>query len=494
MIRRPLRAALLGAALLALPLPVAVTPAQAQWTVFDPWNYAQNILSAARALDQINNQIASLQNEAQMLINQARNLASLPYSSLMRLQQSFARTQQLIARAQRLAYEVTDIERAFTQGYGSAASLGSSQQMFANARERWQTSVAGFQDALLTQATVVGNLTGTRAEIEALIGQSQGATGALQAAQAGNQLLALQSQQIADLTALLAAQGRAQALEAARVASGEERCQVCDLLGLKGQELVACLRRLERSGRALALADQRLDLGAGAGEVADHRRLGHQRVLEAGDGGLPALARTGEHLLARAERGAAAVALGEGALNVGDLVGESLGAGDQLLGLVEGLLKAGERRVGQAREVARLVDQHLRLVLERGDLVVDLVQRAGGGEDVLRVVPRVEDRPLRLGGRDRDGERQAEEGRAEKHGAERAADHGVESSGGSGRSSAAQSRPRRSSQARAKPARPWVARVSAMAAWSVLEEAAQKASATSESPSSKSRLPRRDWQ
>ncbi len=121
MIRRPLGAALLGVALLAMPLPVAVTPAQAQWTVFDPWNYAQNILSAARALDQINNQIASLQNEAQMLINQARNLASLPYSSLMRLQQSFARTQQLIARAQRLAYEVTDIERAFTQGYGTRA-------------------------------------------------------------------------------------------------------------------------------------------------------------------------------------------------------------------------------------------------------------------------------------------------------------------------------------------------------------------------------------
>jgi hypothetical protein len=64
---------------------------------------------------------------------------------------------------------VTDIERAFTQGYGSSASLGSSQQMFANARDRWQTSVAGFQDALMTQATVVGNLTGTRAEIEALM-------------------------------------------------------------------------------------------------------------------------------------------------------------------------------------------------------------------------------------------------------------------------------------------------------------------------------------
>ena len=50
---------------------------------------------------------------------------------------------------------------------------------------------------------------------------SQSATGALQAAQAGNQLLALQSQQLADLTALLAAQGRAQALDSARNAAVE---------------------------------------------------------------------------------------------------------------------------------------------------------------------------------------------------------------------------------------------------------------------------------
>ena len=62
------------------------TPVSAQSIVFDPNNYAQNVLTAARALQQINNQITALQNQAQMLINQARNLASLPYSSLQQLQ------------------------------------------------------------------------------------------------------------------------------------------------------------------------------------------------------------------------------------------------------------------------------------------------------------------------------------------------------------------------------------------------------------------------
>src|SRR3954453_24192979 len=58
----------------------AGVPARAQMTVFDPSNYSQNVLTAARALQQINNQIQSLQNEAMSLINEARNLASLPYS------------------------------------------------------------------------------------------------------------------------------------------------------------------------------------------------------------------------------------------------------------------------------------------------------------------------------------------------------------------------------------------------------------------------------
>jgi P-type conjugative transfer protein TrbJ len=59
--------------------------------------------------------------------------------------------------------------------------------------------------------------------MSALIGRSQGATGALQATQAGNQLLALQAQQLADLTAVVSANGRAQALsEAERSAAVDQ--------------------------------------------------------------------------------------------------------------------------------------------------------------------------------------------------------------------------------------------------------------------------------
>ena len=123
MIFRRSRAAFLAASILSVPValsPIMVAPASAQWIVYDPTNYVQNVLSAARALEQINNQITSLQNEATMLINQARNLASLPYSSLQRLQQSVQRTQQLLGAAQRIAYDVQQIDQAFTSTYGNA--------------------------------------------------------------------------------------------------------------------------------------------------------------------------------------------------------------------------------------------------------------------------------------------------------------------------------------------------------------------------------------
>ncbi|PDS58795.1 MULTISPECIES: P-type conjugative transfer protein TrbJ [Rhizobium] len=223
-LRRP-RAALLAASILSVPLalsPIVTTPAHAI-IVFDPTNYAQNVLQAARALQQINQQITQLQNEAQMLINQARNLASLPYSSLQQLQQSVQRTQQLLSQAQNIAYDVQQIDQAFQQKYGSASLSASDAQLVADAKSRWQNTVGGLQDAMRVQAGVVGNIDTNRAQMSALVGQSQGATGALQATQAGNQLLALQAQQLADLTAVVAANGRAQALQSAEQAAAAEQ-------------------------------------------------------------------------------------------------------------------------------------------------------------------------------------------------------------------------------------------------------------------------------
>ncbi len=205
---------------------VAPAPASAQWAVFDASNFSQNVLTAARTLQQIQNQVTSLQNEAQDLINQARNLASLPYSAVEQLTSTIQRTQSLLGQAQGVIYSVAAIQSQFQHIYSNGyTGATSSAQLVVDAQARWQNTLSGFQDALKTQATVVGNLTTTQTQVGALVGASQGATGALQATQAGNQLLALQSQQLADLTALIAAQGRAQSLEGAQTAAGQDQAR-----------------------------------------------------------------------------------------------------------------------------------------------------------------------------------------------------------------------------------------------------------------------------
>jgi P-type conjugative transfer protein TrbJ len=201
----------------------AAGPAAGQTVVYDPSNYAQNLLQAARALQQINNQIAQLENQSQSLINQAKHLVSLPYSLVSTITGQIQRTEQLIAQAQRIAYSVSTIDKAFTTNYGAINLNVNQQQMVAQAQQRWQTSVAGLQDAMRMQATVVGNIPASRTTVTTLGASSQSASGALQAIQVNNQLLVQISQQLADLIALQAAHSRAQTLVAAANATDQNQ-------------------------------------------------------------------------------------------------------------------------------------------------------------------------------------------------------------------------------------------------------------------------------
>ncbi|MGB4226084.1 MAG: P-type conjugative transfer protein TrbJ [Candidatus Dechloromonas phosphoritropha] len=202
----------------------AMPVAQAQWVVIDPTNLAQNILTAARTLEQINNQIRQLQNEAQSLMNEARNLASLPFNVVNRLRANLDTTRQLIAQARGLAFDIQNMDQQFAQLYPEqyAASV-SGNQMFQDAHQRWQNTLQGLQTAMRMQAQVSQNLNQDEGVLADLVDQSQSATGALQAMQATNQLLALQAKQSIQTQQLQLTQGRAASLELARQAAAVER-------------------------------------------------------------------------------------------------------------------------------------------------------------------------------------------------------------------------------------------------------------------------------
>jgi type IV secretion system protein TrbJ len=216
--KKNLLAAAAAALLCAMPL------AQAQWVVIDPTNLVQNTLTAVRTLQQINNQINQLQNEAQMLINQARNLKSLDFNIVNRLRSTLATTERLIAEAQGLAYDVSRMDAEFARLYPEQyASTVTGDRMAQDARERWKHTLDGLHTAMRMQAQVSRNLAQDESALADLVSQSQSATGALQAMQSTNQLLALQAKQSIQAQQLQITQDRAAALELARQAAATER-------------------------------------------------------------------------------------------------------------------------------------------------------------------------------------------------------------------------------------------------------------------------------
>jgi len=206
---------------------LAAGSAQAQWVVIDPTNLTQNILTAARTLEQINNQVRQLQNEAQMLTNDARNLAGLDFNALNRLRVALANTRLLIEEANDLSYKVSTLDREFERLYPQqyAASV-SNDAMARDARERWRHALDGLHTAMRMQAQVAQNLDDDEGVLADLVQQSQAAGGQLQAVQATNQLLALQARQAIQAQQLQLTQGRAAALELARQAAVKEQARV----------------------------------------------------------------------------------------------------------------------------------------------------------------------------------------------------------------------------------------------------------------------------
>lgn len=209
-------AALAGVTIIGVGVGISATPANAI-PVFDASNYAQNIMTAARALTQINNQIQSLQNEAQMLLNQAKNLSHIDFPQLQQLRQRLQEIDQLMGQAQGIGFRVGSIDEQFKSLFpADLAQLGRRDQRLALAKQQLDAAMGAFRHTMDIQNRIVSSVHDDAETLAAIVERSQGAEGALQAQQATNQLLALSAKQQLQIQTLMASQFRAEAFEQAR--------------------------------------------------------------------------------------------------------------------------------------------------------------------------------------------------------------------------------------------------------------------------------------
>jgi len=210
---------------------VTVLSSPAQFAVIDVANLFQTTLTAARSLTQIVNQIKSLENEAVMLINEAKNLTAINYNVVNRLLATFGTINQLLQQAQGLSLVLQQTEAQFTKQYPKAYPTGTNNaQMAQDAYVRWQNSLEALRTAVNVQSQSNTNFDSDTTSLADLVTQSQNAEGALGAIQATNQLLALHARQLIQQQQLALSQDRATAMEQARAVAAQERARQVRLL------------------------------------------------------------------------------------------------------------------------------------------------------------------------------------------------------------------------------------------------------------------------
>lgn len=188
------------------------------FTVYDPANHAQNVLQAARSLEQINNQIRTLQNQATMLQNMARQLQRLDYSSLGQITSALNRIDGLMIQADSIGFDLAGSDAAWQRTYPGTYRDADAASLEQQADIQWQSTRAAYQQTMRVQSGIVTAIQADAPLLADLVNRSQEADGSLQAQQAGNQLLALSIKQQMQLQSLMAAQYRADAETQAAIA------------------------------------------------------------------------------------------------------------------------------------------------------------------------------------------------------------------------------------------------------------------------------------
>jgi P-type conjugative transfer protein TrbJ len=217
--------------LTALPVMAAaaasyVAHGAAQMTVFDPANYAQNLLTAARALEQINNQVLLLQNQALMIVRMDQNLLKLGPTMSPDLQRTLAALQAQLTAGEGIALRLSATQGSYEQLFPRQASaLLTSDDVLRNAKARWDEAYAAFYRSALLQGQTADGIGTDTALLADAMARSKGAVGALEATQAGNELTSLNVKQSLALLALLAAQHRAETTAKARDLAAEDEAR-----------------------------------------------------------------------------------------------------------------------------------------------------------------------------------------------------------------------------------------------------------------------------
>jgi type IV secretion system protein TrbJ len=202
-----------AAAVLALVLSAPPAPAM---TVYDPTNYAQNLLQAARALEQIHNQIQQIEQQARMLTKNPLQLSP-------ELSASIGAARELFDAAKGIAFEMDRVGDELRTLYPETWDDFELDQVAARTDQWLKEDRVALERSLRAEAQAAQSIASVQDRIDRALKSSADADGQTGATQASNQLLGINAAQLAQIQSLLAAQSRVLTTERLERVAREER-------------------------------------------------------------------------------------------------------------------------------------------------------------------------------------------------------------------------------------------------------------------------------
>ena len=202
----------------ALVAVLVASPVSAQMHVIDPSVLAQSIRQVAHMVEQVRNQVRQVEQAAAMLRQNPLQLSPELSQSITEARALFETAQGLAFEANRIGEDIRTLYPETWEDFDLDQVLGQSDQWLAQSR-------ASVERAMEAEARAVQSIERTQGRVDRALSSSSDAEGQTGAIQAGNQLLGIQASQLAEIQALLVAQGRALQTERMERIAREERAR-----------------------------------------------------------------------------------------------------------------------------------------------------------------------------------------------------------------------------------------------------------------------------
>lgn len=181
--------------------------------VYDPANYVQNLQIAIEAVQQVQNQYIQIQNQFAQLANEAKNLTG-DHTSINGLRTAYQNLLNLNNYIYGLITDYTQAQAVWDRTFPKFAAYNgqmSATDYATHVNQAWQNTNTALLSSVTSNDIVVSNHGITKTTVDDLLASSDSAAGALQAAQIGHKLAAVQVEQLAEISQIMSQSAEAQA-------------------------------------------------------------------------------------------------------------------------------------------------------------------------------------------------------------------------------------------------------------------------------------------